>query len=355
MKASRLFVLFLLFSSLDCVAAGLDGSVVWSKIGPHLEVANDQVWNVKALPAGRGEPRSFRFYALRFHLGYYQLKLVDVGEFARSKAESIARDQNVDKTLPAVFELGLRTIFKINPFSEKIVAAAPAGFPTSSRNPTNLGLLKIDGVERFKLVSKGPSAVFCLDNPPQGSSGYEYQIPTFFRTNVQSNLIDGCRDEVQTGPRILEDPSRFRVQQFDADSTTVETYRRKIDGREEAVPVYLGIPDTPPNYVKYLRAAFAVDDPGRISDQNKERDVARNAYIIVTTTPAGFWDLQDMFKSPEFYANEHYAPHWAINLPGDDYAALVHVKSLPGEGANTTEIGSVTLRQATVLAVVVRK
>ena len=54
MKASRLFVLFLLFSSSDCVAAGLDGSVVWSKIGPHLEFANDQVWNVKALPAGRG-------------------------------------------------------------------------------------------------------------------------------------------------------------------------------------------------------------------------------------------------------------------------------------------------------------
>jgi hypothetical protein len=353
MKPLSLSLLFSILASLSCMAAGRDGAVIWTKIGPNLEVATDQVWNVKEIPSGRGGPRSFRFTALRFHLGYYALKLVDLGEFARVKADSIARDQAVDKTLPAFFELGVRSVFRINPFSEKVIAVAPAGFPTSSRTPTNLGLLKIEGVEKYKELNNGPSAVLCLDNPPE--TGFQYQIPTFFRTNTQSKLIDRCRDEVQTGPRILEDPSRSRLQQSSTETATAEVYNRKLNGKVGAVLTYLGIPDAPPNYVKYLRAAFAVDEPGRVSDENKERDVARNAYLVVTTSPAGFWDMQDMFKSPEFYANEQYAPRWAVNLPGDDYAALIHVKSWPVDGRDAVEVGAVALRQASVLVVVARK
>jgi hypothetical protein len=337
-----------------CSGAGIDGPVIWTKIGPFLEVARDQTWNVKTIPSSRGEKRSFQFTALRFHLGYYQLKLVDVGEFAQTKAEAIAVDQNVDKTLPALFELGVRAVFRVNQSDDKIVAVAPAGFPTSSRSPINLGLLKIDGIEKYKQLSNGPSAVLCLDNP-QRATGFQYQNPTYFRVGSQNALTDRCRDEVQIGPRILEDPSRYQLQQFSADNPLAESYNRKLDGKPDTVAIYPGIPDVPSSFVKYLRAAFAIDEPGRVSDQNKDRDVARNAYIVVTTTPAGFWDLQDLFKSPEFYANERYAPRWAVNLPGDDYAALVYSSSLPEGTNNVVEVGAVKLRQASVLSVVLKK
>lgn len=354
MKALCLSLVVFLIVPLRSEAAGLDGPVIWTKLGPFLEVARDQVWKVKAIPPGRGDARTFRFTALRFHLGYYQLKLVDLGEFARSKADSIAQDQNVDRALPALFELGERSVFRVNPFDDRIVAVAPAGFPTSSRSPTNLGLLKIDGIEKYKLLASGPSAVLCLDNP-QRTSGYQYQNPTFFRTGSLINSVDRCRDEVQIGPRILEDPSRYLMQQFSNENPLAETYNRKLEGKIDPQPIYPGMPDIPSSYVKYLRAAFAVDEPGRLSDQNKDRDVARNGYILVTTTPAGYWDLQDLFKSAEFYANERYAPRWAVNLPGDDYAALIYSDPSNSSASNAIEIGAVALRQASVLAIVVRK
>ena len=164
-----------------------------------------------------------------------------------------------------------------------------------------------------------------------------------------------CFNGTKLGPRILEDPSRYLIQQFSNDNPPAETYYRKIDGKVDQQPVYPGIPDVPSSYVKYLRAAFAIDEPGRQSDQNKDRDVARNGYILVTTTPAGYWDLQDLFKSAEFYANEMYAPRWAVNLPGDDYAALIYSDPSKNSGSNAIEVGDVALRQASALAIVARK
>jgi hypothetical protein len=79
----------------------------------------------------------------------------------------------------------------------------------------------------------------------------------------------------------------------------------------------------------------------------------------VTTSPATLWDLQDMLISPDFYANERYAPHWAVNLPGEEYASMIHVGSNPDEPQGRVdppiEIGKVDQRQASVLVVARRR
>src|SRR5262249_2249401 len=152
---------------------------------------------------------------------------------------------------------------------------------------------------------------------------------------------------VQVGPRILEDPNRVAQNPELVGGDRVEMYRRPTGCNPNPQPVYLGIRATPSNLSTYLRAALAVDEPCRNAKANEkatDREFARNAYLVVTTTPAGFWDLQDMLKSQEFYANEKYAPSWALNLPGDDYAAMVYDNK--GERG---EVGEVGLRQASVL------
>src|SRR5262249_40814150 len=127
-------------------------------------------------------------------------------------------------------------------FGMPILAVAPGGFPTSSRDASNLGLLKVDGNERSKLLEKGPSAILCLDHPP--APNFQYQVPTFFRTNNPSRgpLLSGCRDAVQVGPRILEDPSSMDRREFDldADKYGTRSYKHQVGDKIVEETVYLG-------------------------------------------------------------------------------------------------------------------
>src|SRR5262245_9029117 len=111
----------------DATAAGLDGQIVWKTLEQGFEIAKDQQWNVKTLPDGSG-PRSFVFTALRFHLGHYEMRLLDMSEFARTKSEEISRVQKQEKDLPALFELGVRTPYQINPFGAKSLRLGPLDF-----------------------------------------------------------------------------------------------------------------------------------------------------------------------------------------------------------------------------------
>ena len=328
--------------------------VVWKTVSAGFDIADDQRWTVTHLPSG-AKITSFRFSAVRFHLGYFEVKLVDVGELAVQESARIARDQKLDPKFHGLFELGLRTVYKTNTFGSRIMAVAPAGFTTSSRDSSNRGLLKINGVVKSKLLEKGPTAIICLDNAP--SPEFQYQVPTFFRTDSrpQRQRVERCGDEVQVGPRIIEDPSAIERSSFelDPDKYGVKSYRRKINQKIEEVPVFLGIPEKAATRTPFTRTVFAVDEPGRIGAIRTQRDLARNAYIVVTTTPATLWDIQDMLSAPQFYANERYAPRWAVNLPGDDYSGLIYVKSLKDEAP--VEIGDVQLRQASAFVVIPRK
>ena len=165
--------------------AGADNTVVWTELAPHVEAAKAQRWTVKKVPAG-AKKRDFEFSALRFHLGYYELRLVDIAESSNSMAARIARDQRSDKEFPELFELGVRAVFKTNPFSAQAIAVAPAGFPASNRNPTNLGLLKIHNHIKSGLLQKGPRAILCLNNARSGQ--YQFQVRHF------SGLIDQIND-----------------------------------------------------------------------------------------------------------------------------------------------------------------
>jgi hypothetical protein len=346
------------------LATAAENSIVWKSIGPNLlESADRQTWSVKNLPSG-ANPRSFEFFALRFHLGYYRIRLLSVADFAQRKSAQIAKEQAVDEDSPALFQLGVRAVFRTNAFADPMVAVAPAGFVTSSQQPTNFGLLKIDGQVETKLVPRGAlTAIVCLNNAP--TPDYQYQVPTFFRTADpnQTKLVDQCRDEVQTGPRIIEDPSVTTKGEFEANSNRyrAQIYNRTIEGKTVPETVFLGISEKEAFSTPYLRAALVVDDPGRFAEKessnNYERDLARNAYVVVTTKPATLWDLQDMLSSPEFYANERYAPHWAVNLPGDDYATMIHVSSMSDSQQirkDPVEVGIVDRRQASVLVVTKR-
>jgi hypothetical protein len=348
------------------IANSAGEAVVWKAIGSdELEAADVQRWRVRNLPPG-AKPRSFEFSALRFHLGYYEIRLVSMDDYVRSKNDQIAQEQKVDKNLSALFELGVRTVFRINPFDDPIVAVAPGGFAKSNQEPTNLGYLKINGIERSKILPKAAalSAILCLNNAP--SPKYQYQVPTFYRTNNpnQIKLVNQCRDEVQVGPRIIEDSSVTTKKEFedDTDRYKIQAYNQRINGKDTAVPIYLGITEKAASSAPYLRAIIAVDDPGRVPDNpnsdNSERQLARNAYLIVTTTPATLWDLQDMLSNPDFYSKEQYAPHWAVNLPGDNYAAMIHVGALDTQQRRRDvpiEIGAVDQRQASVLVVIKRR
>jgi hypothetical protein len=244
-QARRIFVLALsVFVSIGTDLGATENAatrkpVAWKTLGPWLDAATAQRWEVRELPDG-AKPRSFDFSAIRFHLGHYRIQLVSMLDFATLKARDIAQDQQLASDLPALFELGVRAVFRIKLFREPVVAVAPAGFPTSSRLFTNLGLLKIDGVEKSKLFVKGPSVILCLDNPP--SPNYQYQVPTFFRTGIaeQRNRVTRCGNAVQVGPRILDDPTPTKQQEFaaDPDEYRVEMYKQVIAGKPRNVPTF---------------------------------------------------------------------------------------------------------------------
>ncbi len=325
-----------------------NNQVKWQSVEgrDHFETALAQTWT---LPQGSRTER-FQFSAIRFHLGYFQLKLIGVSDFVKRNPKQIANSQNANSNLSSLFELGLKAIYDAKPFDD-IIALAPGGFPASERKPINLGFLKTDGVTLSQVLNDGPSAILCLDSPKYMNKGYQFQLPVFYRPDEgsQQELLSKCRDAVQVGLRILEDPnSRAK------ENSTLLTYKRsKKNGDLDPQQVYLGIPakfasrSTP-----YFRTVFALDEPGRDDPDEKSREVARNAYIIVTETPVTLWEVQNLLTSPAFYANDQYAPYWAVNLVGGDYAGLVLKPA--GSDAKPIGIGNTVITQASILAVVPR-
>jgi hypothetical protein len=313
----------------------------------HLETALGQNWQLP--PGSRIE--KFQFSAIRFHLGYFQLKLVGIADFAKQHAREIAESQKIDPSLGSLFELGLNAIYRATAF-DNILAVIPAGFPASEKKPINLGLLRTDGITQSQLLDDGPSAILCLDSPKYQGQGYQFQLPVFYRTDEerQQELIRRCRDAVQVGPRILEDP--YSVSK---DGTAQFPYPRLKNGAASPWSIYLGIPGKMQfSRSAYYRTVIALDEPGRddTKDGNgKSKDLARNAYIIVTETPVNLWELQNMLSSAGFYANDQYAPLWAVNLVGGDYTGLIVRSSAKDD---VTTIGNTNITQASVLVVVRR-
>jgi len=70
-----------------------------------------------------------------------------------------------------------------------------------------------------------------------------------------------------------------------------------------------------------FRVSFALDDPGRkFSPKNREN--ARNGYLIVTETRVHLWDVQKMLLSADFYGAGS-KPHWALNMAGGGASGLI--------------------------------
>jgi hypothetical protein len=334
-------------SILSVVATAEENHVVWTNLAgeEHFETALDQSWQ---LPPG-SRIDSFQFSAVRFHLGYFELKLLGVADFAKRNPKQIAAPQKVDPGLDSLLDLGLDAIFKARPF-ENIVALVPAGFPASERQPLNLGLLKIGGVTFSQLLDDGPTAVLCLNSPKFEGHGYQFQLPSFYRTDEsrQQDLIRQCKDAVQVGPRIVEDRNSI----FKESNEQIQ-YQRVSNGKTDILPVYLGISvRAAGSRAAYYRTVIALDEPGRLDAKDgdgKSRELARNAYFVVTKTPVTLWEVQSMLVNPRFYSNKQYAPEWSLNLVGGDYAGMIVQRS---QEEGPTKVGNTTITQSSVIAVV---
>ena len=311
----------------------------------HFETAFSQIWH---LPSG-SRIEKFQFSAIRFHLGYFQLKLIGTADFAKHHAKQLGASQKVDPSLDSLFELGLSAVYRAKPFDE-IYSLIPAGFPATEKKPINLGLLRVDGSTQSQLLDDGPSAVLCLDSPKYQGQGYQFQLPVFYRTGEarHQDFIRQCKDAVQVGPRILEDPNSVSK-----DSAAQQSYMRIKNGSAKPWPIYLGIPPKlASSRAAYFRTVIALDDPGRDDTKNgngKSKNLARNAYIVVTETAVTLWELQNMLSSSGFYDNDQYAPLWALNLVGGDYAGLI----IKVSGLDKL-IGNADITQASMLAIVRR-
>jgi hypothetical protein len=307
-------------------------TVKWESKEEGFAVAAKQTWH---LPPG-GKTSRFGFSAVRFHLGYFELRLLGIEEFSKTHRDKLTKSQNIDASL---FDLGLKAVYTVNPFNRPIRAVAPAGFLASERKPVNLGLLKVNGKTFSSLLDDGPSAVFCLQSPNPQFADAPFQVPIFYRLN--DDRFAKCSSAVQVGPRILEDPNATKKP-----PNTITYVRKDNKGKDDSRTIYLGIPERSANSSPFFRTVFAVDDPGREEKEAKKN--ARNGYLIVTQTSVTLWDIQHMLTSPAFYSNEHFAPHWALNLVGGDYAGLII------GGRPDPYIGNVDVTQASVLAVVPR-
>jgi hypothetical protein len=325
-----------------CLGQNAANETEWMKIAPGFELAEDHTWTL-TLPNSR-KVRSFKFSAIRFHLGLFEMKLLSMTELTKQVEERLSRIPSDNLSIPVAptqIPLGLYSVYKANLFDRPILALASAGFPAGEHRPVNFGLLRIDGRAVAPLAPNGPSSVFCLHSPNPKYARYKYQVPTYYK--LDDKRFVNCRDAVQVGPRILEDPNT-------TEKTGVEgTLHYSRDGPPQTV--LLGVPERDINRSPYYRTVFAVDEPGRAEDKVNHLADARNGYIIVTETSVTLWDIQDMLTSPKFYADDHYAPYFSLNLVGGDYAGMI-VKS---DGAEPKRLGNTDITQASMIAIMKRK
>ncbi len=263
----------------------------WQEIDPG------RLW--VALHQTNGE---IKFSAIKFHLGYYRLKLVDVSSYRDRNLGKLRAISDERKFSNSLLDVGIGAIFETWPDRSEIIAVAPAGWSTSIRRIEHSGLLKISGEELSEFDDRPSlSAIICLHSPDQKYQNYEYQVPTFYKSSTQLSRAEKCKDAVQAGPRIIEDP--------------------KVSSEQS------GISDAEANLRPQSRVIFALDDPGRQfppgKPDNRLRENARNGYIIVTEeTPVHLVDVQKLLLSTQFYGAGS-KPHWAVNMAGGGPAGLV--------------------------------
>ncbi len=268
------------------VGSAQPSPVRWQDVGPGLSVVIGENWG------------PIRFSAVKFHLGYYKINLVDARAYRDKNVQKIRTISDNSKFSNELLDAGIETIFKTWPDQSELIAVAPAGWSTSLRRIENAGLLKISGRLYSDFEVRGAlSAILCLNSPLPSVASYDYQVPVFYKVSEphQLKLGESCSDAVQAGPTIIEDPNKTDDQR--------------------------GITQAETSLRPQLRVIFAVDDPGR-GFPPKTRESARNAYLIVTETPVHLWDVQKMLLSPDFYGSGS-KPHWAINMAGGGPSGLV--------------------------------
>ena len=192
--------------------------------------------------------------------------------------------------------------------------------------------MRIDGKPYADFEDKESlSAILCLHSPVPRYNDYDYQVPIFYKTDQQWQVdkANECRDAVQVGPRIIEDPSK----------------------RQEP----RGIQSIEQNIRPSIRVIFAIDNPlrsfpSKSAVNNKLRENARDAFIIVTENDVHLWDVQEMLLSPDFYG-EDAKPAWAINMAGGAPSGLVVADP---RGKDPTRIGNSSGIIGSALVVTVR-
>jgi len=286
------FTIFLLtICDYGCVFAQ-DDRIVWKELPTrNIWLARHQIWG------------SIKFSAIKIHLGYYRLALVDIRAYRDNNLDAIRAVNEGLEYSNNLLDSGIKTVFKTWRDQSEIMAVAPAGWSKSLRSPQQSGLLNISGKTYADFDErKTLSAIVCLNSPFERSKGYDYQIPTFYTSTIpqQKERAERCEDAVQVGPRVVEDIS--------------------------AMPDPRGIGEDEKSVRPSRRVIFAVDNPGRSfpkdKPNNKLKQNARDAYIIVTENDVHLWDVQEMLLSPEFYGLGA-KPLWAVNMAGGGPSGLV--------------------------------
>ena len=190
--------------AIPAVASAQSSKVHWQDAGPGLWTAIGENWG------------PIRFSAVKFHLGYYKLNLVDARSYRNKNIQKIRAINDNSKFSNELLDSGIETIFKTWPDQSEIIAVAPAGWSTSLRRIENAGLLKISGNQYSDFEVRGAlSAILCLNSPLPSFVGYDYQVPVFYKVSDSHQLALGnsCNDAVQAGPTIIEDPNKTDDQQ----------------------------------------------------------------------------------------------------------------------------------------------
>lgn len=193
-----LTLIFAFFGAIFAPAYAQSNHIQWQETSPGLWMAVGQKWG------------AIRFSAIKFHLGYYELNLVDVRAYRDKNIEKIRAVSDNSKFSNELLDSGIEKIFKTWPDQSKIVAVAPAGWSTSLRRIEHSGFLKISGKQLSDFDDRESlSAIVCLNSPSLKFRDFDYQVPAFYRISDphQVEIGESCSDAVQAGPRIIEDPN----------------------------------------------------------------------------------------------------------------------------------------------------
>ncbi|MFT4277777.1 MAG: hypothetical protein QM576_15610 [Rhodopseudomonas sp.] len=285
----RLFVAAVATLTAATASAGETNSYKWETIAPHFAILREATYTT---PSGA----ELRFTAIRFHLGHFRLKLAgtqDTLAAGRDVKDGIARFVVNGEPKAELLSYSLEGTF--SHLKEKPFALAPAGWASNQRNPTQIGLLRINGRDVFPLTRRPTfSAVLCINDTLYYKS-YDATVPVVFTSNDISSLnlrARKCKDAVQVGPRIIEEGGKR------------------------------GITEGELKTARYQRVAFFVDDPHRDDAlPARSREAARNGYILLTHNRVHLFDLQTMLLDKQIY--EGGEPHWAVNMAGDDHTGLL--------------------------------